>query len=194
MSEASLDDWEHTVYQYGLAHGYRSAASLLADLTADFAELRRLLDRRRAILVPTRLTRIVAQMAGLMSATHLRLDQQTAARNWSRTAKVVAAEAGDSKLHAWVLGGEAYAHYYSGNLLEAVHVAAQAQHVANQAPCTGFASTAALEARIHALFGRVKEAHAKLDRAQRALGRMDAASRTPSCFNYNEARFHHHAG
>src|SRR5262249_54633126 len=52
LGEASLDDWERTVNQYGLGSGYRSAASLLSDLTADFAGLRRVLDRRRAILVP----------------------------------------------------------------------------------------------------------------------------------------------
>jgi DNA-binding XRE family transcriptional regulator/tetratricopeptide (TPR) repeat protein len=194
MSDASLDDWEHTVYQYGLANYYRSPTSLLTDLTADFAELRRLLDQRRAILVPNRLTRIVAQMAGLMSGTLLRLDQPTAARNWARTAKVVADKAGDSQLHAWVLGQEAYAHYYGGNLIQAAHVAAHAQHVANHVPCTGFTSTAALEARIHALFGRAKETHAQLDRAERALARMDAESRMPSAFGYREAQFHHHVG
>jgi len=194
MSEASLDDWESTANQYGLAHRYRPAASMLADLTADFAELHRLLDGRRAILVPTRLTRVMAQLAGIMCATLVRLDQQTAARNWARTAKVAASEVGDSTLHAWVLNQEAFSHYYGGNLVEAVSVAAHAQHIANQAPCAGVSKTAALEARAHALLGRVEETHAALGRAERALTGMDVKALTPSIFDYDEARFQFHAG
>jgi hypothetical protein len=38
LAEASWDDWERTVHQYGLGSGYRSAALLLSDLTAGFAE------------------------------------------------------------------------------------------------------------------------------------------------------------
>src|SRR5262249_36064655 len=60
MSEATVDDWEHTVNRYGQAQRYRPAAALLADLTADFVELRRQLERRRAVLVPNRLTRVMA--------------------------------------------------------------------------------------------------------------------------------------
>lgn len=119
MSDASLDDWEHTVYRYGLAGRYRPAASQLVDLTADFAELRRLLESRSAILVPTRLTRIVAQMARLVASSLNRLDQPAAARSWARMAKQVAKDAGDSQLHASVLTEEAYTHYYNSNLVEA---------------------------------------------------------------------------
>lgn len=192
MSEASLDDWEHTVYQHGLAYRYRPPTSLLVDLTNDFTELSRLLERRQAILVPTRLTRVVAQMAGLMCGTFLRLDQHAAARNWARTAKIVAKESGDSKVHAWILSEEAYSYYYDGNLVQAVSLAAQAQYVANQAPCAGVAHSAAIEARVHALRGRAGEAHAALDGAERALSDLDAEARIPSAFGYDEARLAHH--
>jgi len=194
MSDASLDDWERAVQRYGLATRYRPAASLLADLTADFAELCRVLERRRAILVPNRLTRIVAQMAGLMTIPLNRLDQPVAARHWARTAKLVAQEAGDNKLHAWVLAQQAYAHYYSGNIAEAVYVATHAQEVAKQAPCSGVAAAAALEARAQALLGRIEETHLALDRAEKAVGHMDAQALAPSAFGYDEARLNFHAG
>jgi transcriptional regulator with XRE-family HTH domain len=194
MSDANLDDWEHAVQQYGLATRYRPAASLLIDLTADFAELCRLLERRRAVLMPNRLTRVMAQMAGLMSLTLIKLDQQTAARNWARTAKLIACEAGDSQLYAWVRAQEAYAHYYSGNLMEAVYVAGHAQHIANQAPCSGVALAAALEARAHALLGQATETTAALDRAEQALSGMEPASLVPSAFGYNRAQLAFHAG
>jgi len=192
MSDASLDGWEHTVHQYGLAYRYRPPASLLVDLTADFAELSRVLERRQAILVPTRLTRVVGQMAGLMCGALVRLDQHAAARNWARTAKTVAKECGDSKLHAWVLSQEAYSYFYDGNPVQAVFVAAQAQHVANYTPCTGVVQAAAIEARVHALHGRAEESLAALDRTERTLGGLDAESRMPSAFGYDEARFAHH--
>ncbi|MGH8939996.1 MAG: helix-turn-helix domain-containing protein, partial [Actinomycetes bacterium] len=185
---------EHTVHRYALTFYGRPAAELLVSLTADFTELRRLLERRRAVLVPTRLMRVVAQFAGLMCATLVRLDDQVAARNWARTAKTVAHEAGDSKLHAWVLSQEAYSLYYGGDLVEAAYVAAQAQHVARQAACPGVAATAALEARIHALYGRSKETHDALRRAGRALAGLDAEARIASPCGYNEAKFAHHMG
>jgi transcriptional regulator with XRE-family HTH domain len=192
MSDASLDDWEHTVHQYSFSYRYRPPSSLLVDMTADFAELGRVLERRRAILVPTRLTRVVAQMAGLMCGLMIRLDQHAAARNWARTAKTVAKECGDSKLHAWVLSQEAYSHYYDGNPIRAIFVAAQAQHVANHTPCTGVVQGAAIEARVHALHGRAQESQAALDRTERALSGLDAEARMPSAFGYDEARFAHH--
>lgn len=194
MSEASLDDWEQTVHQYGLAFRYRPAAALLADLATDLAELYRLLERRRAILVPTRLSHVMARLSGLMCATLLRLDQHTAARNWARTAKAFADEAGDGRLHAWVLSQEGYSHYYNNNLGQALHVATLAQHVADREPCTGVAQATALEMRTHALFGRVDEAQAALGRLERALAGMDAAAGPPSLFAYSEAKFHFHTG
>lgn len=194
ISDASLDDWEHTVCQYGLASGFRPAASLLADLTADFAELCRLLEARRAILVPNRLTRIMAHMAGLMTIPLNKLDHAAAARNWARTAKLLASEAGDNRLHAWVLGQQAYAHYYGGNLIEAVYVATHAQRVANQAPCAGVAHAAAVEARAHALRGQANETHAATDRVEKALDGMGAQAIAPSAFDYDQARYNFHTG
>jgi tetratricopeptide (TPR) repeat protein len=193
MSEASVDDWEHTVDQYGQAQRYRPAADLLADLTADFVELRRQLERRRAILVPNRLARVMALMAGLMCATLVRLDQ-SAARNWARLAKIIASEAGDSKLHTWVLSEEAYAHYYSGNIAEALHVAGHAQQVAGQAPCSGLATAITLEAVIQAKLGRVTETNAALDRLEHTVGRLEPHERTWSIFGYDEAVFNGYIG
>ncbi|MGH3992292.1 MAG: helix-turn-helix domain-containing protein, partial [Pseudonocardiaceae bacterium] len=153
MSDASLDDWERTIHQYGLAFYYRNPISVLADLTADFAEIRRLLERRRSVLVPTRLTRITAQLAGLMCAAHCRLNQREPTRNWARIAKTLAHEAGDSELHAWVLSREAFSPYNGGDSVEAASVATYAQQVAKRAACPGVACAAALEARVHALHG-----------------------------------------
>jgi len=193
MSEASVDDWEHAVDQYGVAQRYRPAAALLADLTADFVELRRQLERRRAILVPNRLTRVMALMAGLMCATLQRLDQP-AVRNWARIAKIIASETGDGKLHAWVLSEEAYVHYNSGDIAETLHVVGHAQQVARHAPCPGLANAITLEARTQAKLGRVTETNAALDRLEHTVGRLEQHERTWSLFGYDEALFSEHLG
>lgn len=194
VSEASLDDWEHTVQQYGLAARCRPAMSLLIDLTADFTELRRLLEGRRTILVPNRLTRIMAQLSGLMTIPLNQLNQSAAARNWARTARSFARQAGDNKLFAWVLAQQASAHYYSGYLAEAAEIAGYAQHVANHAPCPAVVNAAAREAMARASLGQADEAHAALGRARRAMHRLGSPEPAASAFGYSEARFHFHTG
>lgn len=194
MSDASLDDWEQTTWQYGLATRHRPAAALLIDLTADFGELRHVLARRRTLLAPSRLTRVTAQMAGLMSLTLIKLDQRSAARNWARLAKLIAADAGDSRLQAWVRAQEAYAYYYSGQLTDAAYAATHAQRIASNAPCAGVALAAALEARAYAGLRRPAETMAALDRAERALAGLGHEERAQSAFGYNEAQFYFHAG
>jgi len=138
--------------------------------------------------------RVAAQMAGLMSLTLIKLDQRAAARHWARMAKLIASDAGDDQLHAWVRAQEAYAHYYSGHLADAIYAATHAQRLAGSAPCTGVALAAAIEARAQAGLGRVNETNAALERAEQALGGLASDERQPSAFGYNEAQFHFHAG
>jgi hypothetical protein len=57
---------------------------------------------------------------------------------------------------------EAYGHYYSGDLLEAVEVARHAQHLVPTTPCVGAALAAALESRAHAAMGRQPETRESL--------------------------------
>src|SRR5687768_68713 len=100
---------------------------MLAELAADFVELQRLLERRHSASAMRRLTRATAQLAGLMFLTLIKLNEPMAARNWARTARVAADEAGDNDTRSWVRAQEAYVHYYAGNLAEAISVARQAQ-------------------------------------------------------------------
>jgi hypothetical protein len=71
------------------------AGLLLGELAADVVELQRVLARRHTASALRRLTRITAQLAGLMFLTLIKLDVPLAARNWARTARVAADEAGD---------------------------------------------------------------------------------------------------
>jgi tetratricopeptide (TPR) repeat protein len=192
MSNASLDDWEQTIQRYGRATRDRPAAVLLDDLATDLGELQQVLGRYRSASSLRRLTRVTAHMSGLMCLTLVKLDDRRAFRRWAHTARLAASEAGDPFTLSWVLAHEAYGHYYSHDLREALDVARCAQEVVKQRPGVGAALAAALEARIHAAMGRKADTHAALRRAEQCLANLPPAALAPSAFGYNEAQLRFH--
>lgn len=194
MAEASLDDWEQTVLRYGRATRDRPPELLLHDLSTDLTDLRRTLRRHRSASALRQLTRVAAHMSGMMCLTFCKLDDRPAFRLWARTARLAADEAGDPQTRSWVLAQEAYGHYYSGDLFEAVDVAQHAQAVVVATPCVGAALAAALEARACAAAGRNQETQNALGRAEEVLSHLDGASLTPSAFGYTEAQLRFHEG
>lgn len=194
MAEASLDEWERTVVRYGRATRDRPAGVLLVDLSGDLAELKRALDRHRSASALRRLSRVAAHMSGLMCLTLCKLDDRPAFRRWARTARLAADEAGDPVTHSWILAQEAYGHYYSADLVEAVDVARHAQDLVRTMPCVGAALAAALEARAHAATGRHQETRAALARAEATLSYLEGDSLVASAFGYNEAQLRFHEG
>ncbi|PZS28794.1 MAG: hypothetical protein DLM59_14015 [Pseudonocardiales bacterium] len=140
------------------------------------------------------MTQVAAHMAGLMCLTLCKLDDRAAFRRWARTARLAAAEAGDAVLHSWVLAQEAYGHYYSGDLQEAVDVACHAQALVPRTPCVGAALAAALEARAYAAMGCHQETRDAIARAEAILARLEGEALIPSAFGYNEAQLRFHEG
>jgi hypothetical protein len=133
-------------------------------------------------------------MAGLMCLTLIKMDERTVFRRWARTARLAAHEAGDTLTHSWVRAQEAYGHYYSGDLLEAVQVAQHAQTLSGQVPSVGSVLAAALEARAQAALGHRQETRAALGRAETCLSHLDASAIGTSAFDYNEAQLRFHEG
>ncbi len=193
-SEASLIDWEQTVFDNGRATRHHPPSVMLTGLTSDLIELRCALTRCRSSATLRRLTRVVAQMAGLICLTLVKLDSRNEFRNWARTARIAAQEAGDPSMCSWVRAQEAYGHYYAGDLVHAIEVARDAQAFAGQAACVGAVLAAALEARAHAALGIGRDTRAALARAQAVLSRLDADALAPSAFGYNEAQLRFHEG
>jgi transcriptional regulator with XRE-family HTH domain len=193
-SEASLVDWEQTVFDNGRATRDHPPSLMLAGLTSDLIELRCALARCRSSATMRRLTRVVAQMAGLICLTLVKLDSRNEFRNWARTARIAAQEAGDPATCAWVRAQEAYGHYYAGDLVHAIEVARDAQVFAGHAPYVGAALAAALEARAYAALGSGRDTRTALDCAQAVLSRLDADALAPSAFGYNEAQLRFHEG
>lgn len=194
MTPASLDDWERTVYQHGQATRDRAPAVLLQDLSGDLTELHGALGRCRSASALRLLTRVTAQMAGLMCLTLIKMDERAAFRGWARTARLAADEAGDPLTYSWVRAQEAYGHYYSGDFTEAIHVAQHAQVLSGEISSTGFVLAAALEARAQAALGRNEETHAALRRAEACLSELDGDAIGTSAFSYNEAQLRFHEG
>src|SRR2546426_6530350 len=173
MTAAGLDEWEQTVLRHGRATRDRPAGVLLVHLTLDLVELKRAFGRYRSASALRRLTRVTAQMAGLMCLTLIKMDERREFRGWARMARTAALEADDPPTHAWVLAQEAYGQFYSGELVDAVDVARLAQDVVRNAPCVGAALAAPLEARACAALGRPQETREALQRAEMILEHLD---------------------
>jgi tetratricopeptide (TPR) repeat protein len=193
MAEGGLDDWERTAIRYARATRDRPASVLLSDISRDLAELNLALNEHRSASAMRRLTRVMAQMSGLMCLIFCILDDRPAFRRWARTARLAGNEAGDPETLSWVLAQEAYGHYYSGDLLEAIDVARHAHEIV-RTPCTGAALAAALEARAHAAMERPEATKEALARAESILSQLSGDALIPSAFGYNEASFRFHEG
>jgi hypothetical protein len=152
-----------TAFRYAAAAKDREPSRLLVDLTTDFGELQSALTTCRSTVQLRLITRVAAQLSGLMCLTLIKLDERQAFRRWARTARLAAAEVNDSTTTAWVLAQEAYGHFYGHDIAEAVSVAQQAQDVAGRS--VGSALAAALEARAHAVRGDPKQTHKALAQA-----------------------------
>ena len=194
MTEAALGDWDRTVAAYGRATRDRAAVVLLEDLTADLGELGKAIGRHRSASALRCLTRVAAQMSGLMCLTLIKTGDRQAYRRWGRTARLAAGEAGDALVCSWTVAEEAYGYYYDGDLPEAVETARYAQELAGGTPCVGAALAAALEMRAHAAMGNAALTRDRLGRAEAILGALDGDDLGASAFGYNEAQLRYHEG
>lgn len=148
--------------------------------------------RARTASSTRRLTRITAELAGLVSLTLVKLDDRPAFRRWTRTARLAAREAQDAGTSSWILAQEAYGHYYGTDYVEAVSVARAAQCEGEGTRSAGPPLAAALEARVHAAMGDDRQSLAALGRAEELLGRLPEGAITASAFGYNEGQLRFH--
>ncbi len=93
-----------------------------------------------------------------------------------------------------MLAQEAYGHFYSNDLSEAVIVAERAQLVSSTPGGVGAPLAAALEARAYAAIGDRPATAAALGRAEELVSHLSGDALVPSAFGYNEAQLRFHAG
>ena len=194
MAQAALDDWERIVIRYGRATRDQPADGLVDDISADLAELRLALQRHRSASALRQLTRITAQMAGLMGLTLIKLGDRRSFRGWARIPWLAASETGDPVTHSWVLTQASHGHYYSSDFHEATEVACHAQDIVRTSPCVGAALAAALEGRAWAAMGHRQAAREALARAGDILSHLSGDELAPSAFGYNEGQLRFHEG
>ncbi|WNI19959.1 helix-turn-helix domain-containing protein [Actinacidiphila sp. ITFR-21] len=193
MTDAGAEDWEYTVTRHARATRWRPEADLLPDLTADLADLQRILGHRHTAQVRRRLTTCLAQLAGLVALTLLKA-ADPGARDWWRTGRAAATAADDRATLSWIYAQEAYQLFYNGDVVGALEISNRAQYIAGGLPCAGPALAAPLEARAHAVLGRPDRAAAALTAGQTALARLSPDLQVSSALGYSPANLHFHAG
>lgn len=194
LSTVAIEDLEGTVVRYGLLSRDRPAPLLLADLTADLSEVYALMDRPRPLSSAFALTRVAANMCGLVCLTLIKLDRRPEFRSWARLARTTARETGDPETISWVLAQEAYGHYYADDFQEALLVARGAQHIAGRPDRVGAVLAAALEARILAAQGDRPGCEHAIGRTETGLAGLPAAQVNDSAFGYDAGQLAFHAG
>jgi transcriptional regulator with XRE-family HTH domain len=194
MTLSTLDEWEASVVRYGAVSRDQPAGLLISDLSSDLAELQHLMSKPRPVSSARRLTRVTAQMCGLLCLALIKLDHRREFRGWARIARVTATEAGDPETLSWVLAQEAYGYYYSNDLAEALAAAQAAQECAGASPRVGAVLAAALEARILGALARPNDCRQALGRAETILSNLPSDYVNDSAFGYDEGQFRFHEG
>jgi transcriptional regulator with XRE-family HTH domain len=194
VGSSSLDTWDESVFHLGLTARNLPPEIFVADLASDIADLRATINRSRSASTMRRLTRVAAQMSGLMCLTLIKLDERDPFRKWARTARIAATEVEDPETTSWIFAQEAYGHFYAGDFHHAIEVSRYAQEVARGKPYVGAVLAAALEARTQASIGHDRETRDALHRAESILSRLDDSGIGTSAFAYNEAQLRFHEG
>lgn len=146
MSPALLDDWDATVTQYGYRTRDTPSPLLLAELTADLADLRLAITRHRSASAMPRLALVAARISGLVCLTLIKAGDRQAFRRWARTARHAADEADDTATISWAMAQGGLRPPDAGDM-PAAGAWARAALEAPPLPCVGGALAAALEMR-----------------------------------------------
>ncbi|MEW1548647.1 hypothetical protein [Streptomyces tsukubensis] len=187
-----LDHWESTAERYG--HGYhgQAPADVLADLLAEFGELRPLLLRPGTDRDRTILAHVTGRMAGMVAVVLHDLGQHRESHHWSATAARAAERSGDRNLHAWVLAREAMVPLNFGAPAAAAGLADRARQLAGDAPSAAGALAAAVAARAHAMTGDREHALKAVAEAERTADRLSQQQQTDTWFGYPAQKHHVH--
>jgi tetratricopeptide (TPR) repeat protein len=193
MSPAVLADWEASAERYGYRTRDTASPVLLADLSADLADLKLAIERHRSASALPRLALVAARMSGMVVLVLVRAGDRQAFRRWGRTARHAAAEAGDGPALSWSVAQEAYGYYYADDMPAAI-ACARAATEASSSPCVGGALAAALEMRAHAAMGDAVSTRRAFGVAEGIHESLTGDDLAPSAFGYAESQLRFHAG
>ncbi|MFF0963754.1 hypothetical protein ACWDQO_04285 [Streptomyces sp. NPDC003703] len=189
---ADLADLEAAAERYGSGYHGQAPAEFLAELAADFHDLRPYLDSPRSVGTRIRVSRAAGQMAGMAAIVLHDLGARREARAWFATAAVAARESGDAQLHAWVLAREAMVPINWGAPAAAARLAEEARKIAGPRPTAAATLAAAVAARAYALSHQPEAARAALADADRHMDRLEGGARRDTWLTHGEQKHHVH--
>ncbi len=162
--ELDSDGWEEAVWEHGLSYYIQQPGTITWSVTADLAEVSRLLHRTSSPPVRAGLLRAGAQLAVVLGMEMSDIGEQRAALQSWRMARRAADATGDRGLRVWVRGHEAKYGFWSGRPAPVIaRVADDALDIADGKPSVGLAAALRAKAFISAGRGDAPTARATLD-------------------------------
>lgn len=158
-----VDDWEEIVWEHGLSYYTQAPGTLVHTVTADLAEMSRLLHRTSAPAARTALLRVSAQLAVLMGMEMSDVgDLDSSRRSW-RMARRAADATQDRDLQVWVRGWEAEYGFWAGRPAPVLaRLTGEAVHIAKGNASSGLAEALRAQAFIAAAQGDAGTVRASL--------------------------------
>jgi tetratricopeptide (TPR) repeat protein len=159
-ADATLDQWQAIVAEYGYSYNQVPPAEVLGRLMMDLLAIQDLTRRRHDSRELSELRRTAAVLAAMMAMTVANLGELRHARRWWRSARQLAEQSADRDTILWVRGREVVlAMYERRPTTEVLGLAADAEQYAPRGtPATAAAELFSGKAQALALAGRRQEA------------------------------------
>ncbi len=193
VADSTVDHWEEVVRGYGRAYGRSAPLETLTTVVQDLTAVRELRDRPQPLGQKQRLTRVIAQLSGLVGVLALDLGDYQESRRWFHTARLAAEDVGDRALRAWVQARAALVPLYEGNLTESADMASAAETLAGSSPSPASVLGPMTQARALAQHGNADEACQAVERAQRNIDRLSAEATDEILYGYTPRQLHFHS-
>jgi tetratricopeptide (TPR) repeat protein len=190
---AGIDYAELAAERHSYGYHGRAPLAVLADIAADFSDIRPLLASVRTPATRTRVCRASAQLAGMIGIVLHDLGNRREAHGWFHTAYLAAEETEDPNLKAWILAREAMVPLNFGAPHAAANLATQARTIAGDRTTASAALACAVASRAHAQLGRDDEALEALSKAESISEQLRGEAATDTWVGYPEQKHHVHA-
>ncbi|MCK9922392.1 hypothetical protein MXD61_10970 [Frankia sp. AgPm24] len=186
--------WDVIAANYARSYAVRPPVSLLRDVVLDVSDLQSSIEESRSPARRKHLVRSLGQLSALVSILADDLGESRTSRNWMRTCRLAADEAGDQKLGAWSLAREAFFFlHYSGSPWRAVELARAAEEQAGSGRYAAGVMAPTVEARALAELGDEHGALIALGRAEDAFD-MVGDPESGGVFGWTEQQLRFSAG
>ncbi|MEO3884357.1 XRE family transcriptional regulator [Nonomuraea sp. B5E05] len=184
------DDWEEIAWEHGFSYYTQEPGTLIHAVTADFAEISRVLRRTSSTVVRAGLLRVSAQLAVLLGLEMSDVGEHRPSLQSWRLARRAADAAGDRDLQVWVRGWEAEYGFWSGRPAPVLaRLTGEAAHIANGMPSAGLAEALRARAFISASQGDAHGTRAVLSELNDVCERLAdnaASDRTSPLWSFVE--------